>query len=80
MSRSNWKGPFIDKKNLIKHDSEKSIISRSTLILPKFVEKTFKVHNGKIFNEVNVTDEMIGHKFGEFSFTRKRFSFKKKSK
>ena len=83
MSRSKWKGPYINENNIdkiyqLKKNYIKSIISRNTTILPKFVEKTFKVHNGKKFNEILVTEEMIGHKFGEFSATRKRFSFKKK--
>jgi small subunit ribosomal protein S19 len=46
--------------------------------VPNFVGKNFNVHNGKNLLEVNVTEEMIGHKFGEFVFTRAKFSFKKK--
>ena len=72
----------MDEKGLKALESSKKsyvkpIISRNTTILPKFVEKTFEVYNGKKFVEVLVTEEMIGHKFGEFSSTRKRFSFKK---
>ena len=83
MSRSKWKGPYIDKNSLNKiHHSKKNYmkptVSRNTTILPAFIDKTFKVYNGKKFNELLVTEEMIGHKFGEFSVTRKRFSFKKK--
>lgn len=82
MGRSKWKGPYIDEKNLktLKNSKKnylKIIISRNTLILPKFVEKTFDVYNGKKFVEITVIEEMIGHKFGEFSSTRKRFYFKK---
>ena len=82
MSRSKWKGPYIDEYSLnktqhVKKNYIKPIVSRNTTILPKFIEKTFDVYNGKKFNEIPVTEEMIGHKFGEFSATRKRFSFKK---
>ena len=83
MSRSKWKGPYIEEYGLnktqhVKKNYIKPIVSRNTTILPKFIEKTFDVYNGKKFNEILVTEEMIGHKFGEFSATRKRFSFKKK--
>jgi len=83
MGRSKWKGPYIDEKSLKlseKSKKSKTIISRNTSILPKFVDKTFDVYNGKKFVEIIVTEEMIGHKFGEFSSTRKQFSFKKKTK
>jgi small subunit ribosomal protein S19 len=83
MSRSSWKNPYICKsytQNTPKENNDVKIVSRSMVILPSFVEKTFNVHTGKTFNEVNVTEEMIGYKFGEFSFTRKRFIYKKKSK
>ena len=83
MSRANWKAPHINENtiNQIKQSKKnyiKPTVSRNTTILPKFVEKTFEVYNGKKFNDILVIEEMIGHKFGEFSITRKRFSFKKK--
>ena len=83
MSRSKWKGPYIDKNNLYKINQSKKtylkpIISRNTTILPTFINKTFEIYNGKKFTELLVVNEMVGHKFGEFSTTRKRFSFKKK--
>lgn len=71
MSRSKWKGPYI---NIIKNKK----VHRSCEITPSFLEQTFLVHDGKSFNEVIVTEDMIGHKFGEFSFTRNKFFFKKK--
>lgn len=82
MSRSRWKGPYVDTSGLKKIQSskkiyEKTMIARTSTILPKFLEKTFEVYNGKKFTEVLVTEEMIGRKFGEFSSTRKRFTFKK---
>lgn len=81
MSRSKWKGPYVDK-NLIntKMSLEKEIKtdSRNSEIIPKFVGYTFRIHNGKSFINVQVNEEMIGYKFGEFVFTRKKFSYKKK--
>ncbi len=78
MARSVWKGPFVDM-NLIKkaekvNDSgRKEVIktwSRRSTILPQFVGLTFGVYNGQKFVPVNVTEHMVGHKFGEFSPTR----------
>ena len=82
MGRSKWKGPYTDTKSLksleeSKKNYRKLRISRKATIVPKFSEQTVEVHNGKKFVEILITEEMIGHKFGEFSSTRKRFSFKK---
>ncbi len=78
MSRSIWKGPFVDSYLLKKaekaHASGKSevikIWSRRSTILPQFVGLTFGVHNGQKHVPVIVTEDMIGHKFGEFAPTR----------
>ena len=78
MARSVWKGPFIDGCLLKKVDeanssSRKSVIktwSRRSTILPQFVGLTFGVHNGKKFIPVLITEDMVGHKLGEFSPTR----------
>ncbi|MAR56100.1 MAG: 30S ribosomal protein S19 [Rickettsiales bacterium] len=78
MPRSVWKGPFVDRYLLKKaeaaHASGKNQViqtwSRRSTILPQFVGLTFGVYNGKKFIPVLVTEEMIGHKFGEFSPTR----------
>lgn len=76
MPRSQKKGPFFHK-SILKKIKDKTdfrnikIWSRSSTILPEFVGFTFDVHNGQKFNIVSVSDEMIGHKFGEFSSTRK---------
>ena len=84
MSRSKWKGPYINPKylpKLISNDLKKQHIypmSRNSEIIPKFVGLTFKIYNGKNYTNLTVTDSMIGHKFGEFVFTRAIFSFKKK--
>jgi len=78
MGRSLKKGPFVDLRLLEKIDkmdaaSVKKPIktwSRRSTITPDFVGHTFMVHNGKIFNSVFVTENMVGHKLGEFSPTR----------
>lgn len=67
MARSKWKGPFIQKSFLLKKDI---IMSRSIEIVPKFVGFTFNVYNGKNYINLIVKENMISHKFGEFSFTR----------
>lgn len=83
MKRSKWKGPFITlTKNLENLDKKKSFrkVSRNLTIIPKFIGHSFKIHTGNMYSEVLVIKEMIGHKFGEFSATRKSFAFKKKKK
>lgn len=78
MARSVWKGPFVEK-NLLKKIEEarasgKNMViktwSRRSTILPNMVGLTFGVHNGHKFIPVLVTDQMIGHKLGEFAPTR----------
>ncbi len=78
MARSVKKGPFIDDHLLKKivtavEKGDKKVIktwSRRSMVLPEAVGLTFAVHNGKKFVPVYVTDNMIGHKYGEFSPTR----------
>ncbi len=78
MARSVWKGPFVDGYLLKKAESARSsarkeiirIWSRRSTILPQFVGLTFGVYNGQKFVPVLVTENMVGHKFGEFSPTR----------
>ena len=82
MPRSLKKGPFVDDHLMKKVDVQnekgtKTVIktwSRRSMITPDFVGLTFNVHNGKVFNPVFVTENMVGHKLGEFSPTR---TFKK---
>jgi small subunit ribosomal protein S19 len=78
MSRSLKKGPFVDDSLLQKvlkqrqtgvKDPIKTWSRRSTVV-PEFVGYTFMVHNGKMFHKVFVSEEMVGHKLGEFSITR----------
>ncbi|MCM8775370.1 MAG: 30S ribosomal protein S19 [Candidatus Omnitrophica bacterium] len=78
MSRSSKKGVYVDQKLLKKALKARNIKdrrpiktwSRRTTIVPDFVGVTFAVHNGKIFHNVFVTENMVGHKLGEFSPTR----------
>jgi len=78
MSRSTKKGPFVaehllKKVNDLNAKRSKTPVktwSRSSTIIPDFVGHTFEVHNGKDFKKVFVTEDMVGHKLGEFSFTR----------
>ncbi len=78
MARSVWKGPFVDGYLLKKAENSRSsgrkeIIrtwSRRSTVLPQFVGLTFGVYNGIKFIPVLVTENMVGHKFGEFSPTR----------
>ncbi|HLV31620.1 MAG TPA: 30S ribosomal protein S19 [Chitinispirillaceae bacterium] len=78
MSRSIKKGPFVDDHVLKKVDDsnksgQKKVIktwSRRSMILPEFVGHTFAVHNGNKFVPVYVTENMVGHKLGEFAPTR----------
>ncbi|CAL8578632.1 mitochondrial ribosomal small subunit component [Xanthoria parietina] len=51
-------------------------MARAATILPNFIGLKFQVHNGKVYNDVTITEDMVGHKLGEFSPTRKIFSFK----
>jgi len=79
MARSLKKGPFVDKSLMkkvqaAKASNKKEVIktwSRRSTIFPDFIGLTFAVHNGKDFIPVYVTEEMVGHKLGEFALTRK---------
>ena len=78
MTRSVWKGPFVDgyllkKAEKARASTRNEIIktwSRRSTIMPQFVGLTFGVYNGRKFVPVLVTENMVGHKFGEFSPTR----------
>jgi small subunit ribosomal protein S19 len=82
MGRSIKKGPFVDQHLVEKIDVARTsgskvpikTWSRRSMITPEFVGLTFNVHNGKVFNPVFVTENMVGHRLGEFSLTR---TFKK---
>jgi len=78
MSRSYKKGPYIDQKLLKKVLAQKQLgkkdpiktWARASQISPEFVGHTFHVHNGKLFIDVFVSEEMVGHRLGEFAPTR----------
>ncbi len=78
MSRSLKKGPFVDEKlyrkvqrlDVANQHVPVKTWARACTIVPEFVGHTFQVHNGKIFTDVFCTEDMVGHKLGEFSPTR----------
>ncbi len=88
MSRSVKKGPFADKHLASKvrkmnEDGTKKILktwSRRSTVFPEFVGHTIAVHNGRKFIPVFVTENMVGHKLGEFSHTRTYFGHDKEKK
>lgn len=78
MSRSSKKGPFVDESLIkkiekAKESKSRDVIktwSRRSMITPEFVGLTFAVHDGRKFAQVYITENMVGHKLGEFAFTR----------
>ena len=79
MARSVWKGPFVHPSLLKKIDRLKEVTgdkrpiktwSRNSTIIPDFVGHSFMIHNGKSFIPITISEEMVGHKLGEFSPTR----------
>ena len=78
MSRSVWKGPFVDPSLIKKVDKLKGQVnkppiktwSRKSTIIPEFVGFSFLIHNGKKFIPIKISEEMVGHRLGEFSPTR----------
>lgn len=78
MSRSSKKGPYVDEKlfvkvNTLNERKAKSVMktwARACTIIPEFVGHNFEVHNGNKFVRVFVTEDMVGHKLGEFAPTR----------
>ena len=82
MSRSVWKGPFVDPSLLKKVEKQKNDTSRKPIktwsrkstIIPDFVGSSFLIHNGRKFISITISEDMVGHKLGEFSPTRQFFS------
>ena len=78
MSRAVWKGPFVDpslikKVEKLKNQPNKAPIktwSRKSTIIPEFIGHSFLIHNGKKFIPIKISEDMVGHKLGEFSPTR----------
>ena len=81
MARSIWKGPFVEESVIKKVDKQKNdtnkrpikIWSRKSTIIPDFVGISFLIYNGKKFIPITVSEDMVGHKFGEFAPTRQFF-------
>ena len=79
MTRGVWKGPFVHPSLLKKIDKLKDQTgrkpiktwSRNSTVIPEFVGHSFLIHNGKTFIPITISEEMVGHKLGEFSPTRK---------
>jgi small subunit ribosomal protein S19 len=67
MTRSVWKGPYT-RVNI----NDQVIWSRSSMITPEWVGRKVSIHNGKIFISLQVTQDMVGHRWGEFASTRRR--------
>ena len=78
MSRSIWKGPFVDPSLIKKIEKQKKATnmkpiktwSRKSTIIPEFVGVSFLIHNGRKFILITISEDMVGHKLGEFSPTR----------
>ncbi|KAH9898731.1 37S ribosomal protein S19 [Xylariomycetidae sp. FL2044] len=83
--RSVWKGPHIVPLPITRPAPGERVRpirtqARSATILPNFVGLKFQVHNGMVYNDVTITEDMVGHKLGEFSRTRKPFVYTKNKK
>ena len=78
MARSVWKGPFVEESLIKKAEKQKNETnkkpiktwSRNSTIIPDFVGHSFMIHNGKSFIPITISEEMVGHKLGEFAPTR----------
>ncbi|KAK6463401.1 hypothetical protein DFJ63DRAFT_118624 [Scheffersomyces coipomensis] len=79
LKRSVWKGPHVVPlpiADAIKNKTPIRTNARSCTILPQFVGIRFQIHNGKEYVEVEITDDMVGSKLGEYAATRRRFMYK----
>ncbi|KAF2842206.1 ribosomal protein S19/S15 [Patellaria atrata CBS 101060] len=81
LARSVWKGPHIVPLPIQRPKPGQRIPpirtqARAATILPNFVGLKFQVHNGKNYVDITVTEDMVGHKLGEFAMTRKKFTYK----
>ena len=88
MARSVWKGPFVEESLIKKVEKQKTdpkkmpikTWSRKSTIIPEFIGVSFLIYNGKKFIPVTISEDMVGHKLGEFSPTRTFRSHVKKDK
>ena len=72
MTRSIWKGPFSEAIHKKKKSIPQKIWSRRSTILPQNIDTNFFIYNGKNFISIKISEDMVGHKFGEFAATRKK--------
>ena len=78
LGRSSWKGPFVVPLPLAEAKKNGTPIrtnARSCTVLPQFVGLKFQIHNGRDYVQVQITENMVGSKLGEFAHTRKRWSY-----
>nr|YP_006666421.1 ribosomal protein S19 [Trebouxiophyceae sp. MX-AZ01]AFQ93776.1 ribosomal protein S19 [Trebouxiophyceae sp. MX-AZ01] len=81
MSRSIWKLPFSEVvPPLPNQESKTKVWSRRSIVLPVFAGRSLLIYNGKVFIPLRVSEDMVGHKFGEFATTRKRPNHKTSKK
>lgn len=80
MTRSVWKGPFVDFSLLRSRSIKPLVWSRRSCILPQFVGSITQIYNGAKWIKLKITEDMVGHKFGEFASTRKKRLNKEGSK
>ena len=81
MARAVWKGPFVEESLIDKVEKQKNVTnkkpiktwSRKSTIIPDFIGTSFLIYNGKKFISITVSEDMVGHKFGEFAPTRQFF-------
>ena len=81
MARAVWKGPFVEESLIKKVEKQKNdpakkpikTLSRKSTIIPDFIGVSFLIYNGKKFIPITVSEDMVGHKFGEFAPTRQFF-------
>lgn len=78
MSRSIFKGPLINPFLNLEKNKKIKLFNKNLIILPEFLNHTFDVYSGKKFMLLNVKEDMIGYKFGEFIHTRSKYKYKKK--
>jgi len=80
MTRSIWKGPYIENSLLYNKELFFKTWSRNSIILPHLIGKRLQVYNGKQFILLNITEEMVGYRLGEFVATRKPNKLWRKNK
>jgi small subunit ribosomal protein S19 len=78
MSRSIFKGPLINPFLKLEKNKKIKLFNKNLIILPEFLNHTFNVYSGKKFVLLDIKENMIGYKFGEFLSTRAKYKYKKK--